>query len=591
MVSTAPHTPTHDLKYDFDIEDTDVDKLADLKNDVFDEARQRVGAAWRAGQWLDFGNGSIESPRVHPWPVNDTDEPFEPGQLNEAYAVFDIPDTYCLCATQEFDPTQREQHSPHPGCLYQGEPSRQVPLHLLYGVSRLITAKYPKREVPGPGIFKFNGFKLSKSPSTLCRTPVSVKRPATESQGSPLKYQHTLPSTSKAVKGKRKAKRESSMSPLSSKFSTGATGLPLTLSDEEGDTEEDDSYISNYLKASPSPLPRTRPLQVSSMLDLPLRYSTHPPPNSVSTPVASPSSSSRRLTHWEPNQCFFGDVMGLAEPVNPSLLPYCNYQVSLSQEKQHHYLHKLDLGGSIPHELFMMIFDKCNCDLYFLKDFLHCIHGPTCPDYLYTPPQYKNRPLGSTAVQAIQDAIAQQPPSPPFMPHLPPASSHSMGVGSSITPPSASRRPMAPTASPFAARRPSMDHTFALPPAAGRASAPPHTYSGATWLGPGTAPFPTTPATPTAPVIPTPSSALATPVITTHSIPTIPTTIPTIPTTIPTIPTITTVATITGTMPSTPIGPSHSRSPTSISPSISLGSSSSFDQELDKFIAESPYMQ
>ncbi|KIJ30844.1 hypothetical protein M422DRAFT_53585 [Sphaerobolus stellatus SS14] len=137
---------------------------------------------------------------------------------------------------------------------------------------------------------------------------------------------------------------------------------------------------------------------------------------------------------------------------------------------------------------------------------------------------------------------------------------------------------MAPTASLFAARHPSMDHTFALPPAAGHASALPHTYSGATWLGPGTAPFPTTPAAPTAPVIPTPSSASATPVITTHSIPTIPTTIPT----------ITTVATITGTMPSTPIGPSHSRSPTSISPSISLGSSSSFDQELDKFITESP---
>ncbi|KIJ30843.1 hypothetical protein M422DRAFT_267552 [Sphaerobolus stellatus SS14] len=425
MVSTAPHTPTHDLKYDFDIEDTDVDKLADLKNDVFDEARQRVGAAWRAGQWLDFGNGSIESPRVHPWPVNDADEPFEPGQLNEAYAVFDIPDTYCLCATQEFDPTQHEQHTLHiwvacikgshqgkvvAGCRNQHEGCGMfhmfLPLHMLYGVSRLITAKYPKREVPGPGIFKFNGFKLSKSPSTLCCTPVSVKMPAPESQGSPLKYQRTLPSTSKAAKGKRKAKCGSSMSPLSSKFSTGSTGLLLTLSAEEGDTEEDDSYISNYLKASPSPLPRTCPLQVSSMLDLPLRYSTHSP-NSVSTPVASSSSSScRHLTHWEPNQHFFGDIMGLAEPVNPSLLPYHNYQVSLSQEEQHHYLRKLDLGGGLPS--------------------LHSwsyLSGLS----LY-PTTVQKSPLGSTAFQAIQDAIAQQPPSPPFMPRQPPASSHSMGV-------------------------------------------------------------------------------------------------------------------------------------------------------------------
>ncbi|KIJ41796.1 hypothetical protein M422DRAFT_255110 [Sphaerobolus stellatus SS14] len=558
MVNTAPHTPTHDLKYNFDLEDMDVDKLANLKNDVFDEARQRVGAAWRAGQWLDFGNGLIESPRVHPWPVNDADEPFEPGQLNEAYTVFDIPDTYCLCATQEFDPTQREQYTLHirvactkgshqgkvvTGCRNQHEGCGMFPpLHMLYGVSRLITAKYPKRDVPGPGIFKFNGFKLSKSPSTLRRTPVSIKRPPPESQGSPLKYQRTLPSTSKAVKGKRKTKCGSSMSPLSSKFSTGTTGLPLTLSDEEDDTEEDDSCIPNYLKASPTPLPRARPLQVSSTPDHPPRYATHPPPNSVSTPVSSTSStsSSRHLTHWEPNQHFFGDVMGLAEPVNPSLLPYRNYQVSLSQEEQHHYLRKLDLGGGVTHELFMMIFDKCNCDLYFLKDFLHRIHGPTCPDYLDTPPHYKNRPLGSTAVQAIQDAIAQQPPSPPFLPHQPPASSHSMGVGQSITPPSASRRPMAPTAGPSTtgpsttgpstAARPSMDHTFALPPAAGRASAPPYLYTGAVWLGPGATPFPTKLAAPTDPVIPSPSSASTTPVITTHSIPAISTTIPTITT-------------------------------------------------------------
>ncbi|KIJ24932.1 hypothetical protein M422DRAFT_274181 [Sphaerobolus stellatus SS14] len=114
MVSTSLHTPTHDLKSDFDLEDMDVDKLADLKkNDVFDDARQRVGAAWCAGQWLDFRNGLIKSPRVHPWPVNDADEPFEPRQLNEVYAVFVIPDTYCLCVTQEFDPTQCEQYTLH----------------------------------------------------------------------------------------------------------------------------------------------------------------------------------------------------------------------------------------------------------------------------------------------------------------------------------------------------------------------------------------------------------------------------------------------------------------------------------------------
>ncbi|KIJ41573.1 hypothetical protein M422DRAFT_48611 [Sphaerobolus stellatus SS14] len=189
MVSNPrPHTPVPGLiNYDSDDEDAGVVKLADIKNNVFNEARLRVDSAWRAGQWLDFGNGSIENPRVHSWPVNDSNVPFEPGQLNEAYAVYDIPDTFCLCATQEYDHSQR--------------------------------------------IFKFNGFKLSKSPSSRHHTPVSVKRPASVSQGSPTKYRRTLPSTSSMIKGKGKAKC----------IVSGSAAVSATLSDEEGGTEEDDA--------------------------------------------------------------------------------------------------------------------------------------------------------------------------------------------------------------------------------------------------------------------------------------------------------------------------------------------------------------
>ncbi|KIJ41572.1 hypothetical protein M422DRAFT_48610 [Sphaerobolus stellatus SS14] len=166
-----------------------------------------------------------------------------------------------------------------------------------------------------------------------------------------------------------------------------------------------------------------------------------------------------------------------------------------------------------------------------------------------------------------------------------------MGVKQPITPSSASRRAMGPAAIPAA--HPSMasasiPSAFTLPLSShgctGQASAPPlHTYAGAIWLGPGPIPFPTMPVAPTAPVIPAPPSVPSPPVMTApHTIPAIQAA------TAPTVP-VPTMVPAPDTMPSTPIGPSAS--PSSVSPSVSFGSSSSFEEELDKFATNSLYFK
>ncbi|KIJ52898.1 hypothetical protein M422DRAFT_242844 [Sphaerobolus stellatus SS14] len=482
---------------------------------------------------------------MHGKPVNEKNEPFEPGQLDEAYAIYNIPDTYCLCATQEYDPAEREQYKLHirkaitqgfhygkvvAGCRRQHDGCAMfLPLDLLSKVHKLVTAKYPKREVRGPGILKFNPFKASVSPTSRQHTPASIKRQATESPDSPLKYRRMMPSASSSSKGKGKVGPKSSMTSL---FGKPTTGSATFLNEDDDDIEEDDArkhikILSKSLAFSIAVAPFSF---ASPHARSPPRYSTQPLPNAAFTPspVASTSTSTsststssmgRCLTHWQPNQCFFGDVMGLAEPINPSLLPYRNYEISLSPEDQHRYLTKLDQGGGVTHELFMMMFDKCNCDLYFLKDTLHHVHGPSCMDYLYTPPQHKKCPLGMTAMQAITDTINQQPPSPYMLPK--PTTISTLAVNPLITPSSVGsslHTYLVPTAGPStptlagpsrhtylgpAGPSSTSYSAFVAPPpltrpmhsipretstpmaaTARRASAPPVTNGGALWLGP-----------------------------------------------------------------------------------------------------------
>ncbi|KIJ22383.1 hypothetical protein M422DRAFT_277206 [Sphaerobolus stellatus SS14] len=156
----TPRTPTQII--DFDDSNMD-DDLTEVKNDAFGEARTTAGIAWQPGQWPDFSNGSIENPRAHSWPVDEANQPFEPIQLSEAYTIYDIPKTYCICATQEFDPIQCQRHTLHihvaskkgshqgkvvAGCHDQHDGCGLfIPLHLLFERPNLLTTKYSMQEV------------------------------------------------------------------------------------------------------------------------------------------------------------------------------------------------------------------------------------------------------------------------------------------------------------------------------------------------------------------------------------------------------------------------------------------------------------
>ncbi|KIJ31185.1 hypothetical protein M422DRAFT_267135 [Sphaerobolus stellatus SS14] len=184
------------------------------RNDAFNEVRSIAITTWCSGQWPDFGNRSKEYPRVHPWQVNEQNELFHPTDLSQDFAQCQIPDTYCICAMQELDPVNCLRHSlyihvgsrrgQHQGKMVAGCRAQHegcglfIPLEILYSNHNLLMAKYPKREAPGIGIFRFNDHNepLPLSPQAThisnsagsSQQSSSVKCPHSESSSSPLKY-------------------------------------------------------------------------------------------------------------------------------------------------------------------------------------------------------------------------------------------------------------------------------------------------------------------------------------------------------------------------------------------------------------------
>ena len=72
----------------------------------------------------------------------------------------------------------------------------------------------------------------------------------------------------------------------------------------------------------------------------------------------------------------------LSEPVEPSLLAVRNCDIPLlDTELQLFYLEALRTPDGVPHEVFWRLFDKCDCNQYFLKSYLHSVHGPSCLDW------------------------------------------------------------------------------------------------------------------------------------------------------------------------------------------------------------------
>ncbi|KIJ48645.1 hypothetical protein M422DRAFT_247500 [Sphaerobolus stellatus SS14] len=435
--------------------DSDIDfNFIKARNDIYAKGKAvAINAMW-CGCWPNFGNGSVENPLVHAWPVNERNEPFHPTELSEAYAQYYIPDTYCLCATQELDPTQCINHKLHiryghmsgefkgkliAGCKWQREGCGLfIPLEVLYCNLNLHTAMYSKREVRGHGIFNFDGYDESVLCSPTIRTPssagssarsTSVKCPISGSSSSPLKFCRV----DVDVKGKGKA-MESSQAPIPFiKHAVATAGSALAMSDEEDDSR-------SYVYDSPTPRHHHTPFvqYLGSSFKTPLRDSVKPassmPPPSIIHPSSSTSSSpiplpahptppfAHQLMHYELNQCYYEDVIALAEPINPSLLAYKNYEIMIEDPLVCDYYYRR-IGGrqGINHEVSWMLFDKCNCQQYFLKHTLHTNHGPTCLDYMTTRPECMAASLSprglqtamrSTGLQAIEDALSAQPPSP-----------------------------------------------------------------------------------------------------------------------------------------------------------------------------------
>ena len=96
--------------------------------------------------------------------------------------------------------------------------------------------------------------------------------------------------------------------------------------------------------------------------------------------LTNPFCTDKRLIN--PSERFFGDMAPLSEPIDTSLFAVRNCDVPLLDvEVQHFYLEALRSPEGVPHEVFWRLFDKCDCDQYFTKSYLHSIHGPTCLDW------------------------------------------------------------------------------------------------------------------------------------------------------------------------------------------------------------------
>ncbi|KIJ30147.1 hypothetical protein M422DRAFT_268391 [Sphaerobolus stellatus SS14] len=354
--------------------DSDVDfDFIKARNDIYAEGKAvAINAVW-CGRWPNFGNGSVENPLVHTWPVNECNEPFHPIELT----------------TQELDPTQHINHKLHiryghmsgefkgkviAGCKWQCEGCGLfIPLEVLYCNRNLHTAKYSKRKVRGHGIFNFDGYDESVLRSPTIHTPSSAGSSARSI------------SVKCPISG-------SSMPILFIKHTVAATGSALAMSDEEDDSRSRSSFkfpLCDLVKPTSSIPPPSIIHPSSSTSSSPLPLPAHPTP-----PFA------RQLVHYEPNQHYYGDVIALAEPINPSLLAYKDYEIMIEDPLVcDYYYRRIGGGWGISHEVFWMLFDKCNCQQYFLKHTLHTDHGPTCLDYMTTQPERMGAPLSPRGLQ------------------------------------------------------------------------------------------------------------------------------------------------------------------------------------------------
>ncbi|KIJ48271.1 hypothetical protein M422DRAFT_45462 [Sphaerobolus stellatus SS14] len=206
---------------------------------------------------------------------------------------------------------------------------------------------------------------------------------------------------------------------------------------------------------SPTPAPRQH---VHKKHELPPSYAT-----SVSIASRHQAGSSRAVVHsqppsryparlpYEPSERFFGDCMGLEEPIDTPMLAVRNSDIPpLTQEETAFYLESLQQPEGVRHWIFWQLVDHCNCGRYYTKTYLHQLHIipiiRLCPRPLL--PAVPLPPL--LRPQALVPCLPPPSFEPPFTQGLsfaPPPSVATTSVEHGMASPEATTSPMSTTTS------------------------------------------------------------------------------------------------------------------------------------------------
>ncbi|KIJ47387.1 hypothetical protein M422DRAFT_45708 [Sphaerobolus stellatus SS14] len=506
---------------------------ADIRRKAFSEGREIARNGVALGLWYNFDSGSVWNPNIRNWPLRENGVRFLPEEFPEACAIHNIPNSKCLCPTQDPNPI----HDHHDDTLWfrvcstQGEYYGRIVagcrritkgcgllfvLDEVYRHPDLACTVFPRRSVRGPGLPRFNphGTTIKRTEvfvppgSTVPPPPAagSVSTPTPTSAhvaasspptipvhrlspafaqtvhqhsvaafppygypynlpyGMPIPHPYSMPcnpgypgqygvpggitpiasaSTSFAPqqtpsplgssnKGKRPAEFPVDNAPPTKVTRPSPDSPSPFLPDRKGkeiapachrsagripadpyvisDSEDDDGGAP----PSPTPAPRhPQPSHQASEADLPPRYSTLPPAKlrqGASTSAAPAQSGKRLRRNYDPSERYFGDLLGLLEPVDLPMLAVRNSDVPLlTEDQQAFYADNLSRDG-VDSNVFNMLVDRCNCSRYFFRTYLHQVHGPSCVHWYHVVKGRAQRPLPPAAAETVASYHTYHPP-------------------------------------------------------------------------------------------------------------------------------------------------------------------------------------
>ncbi|KIJ39175.1 hypothetical protein M422DRAFT_781129 [Sphaerobolus stellatus SS14] len=392
-----------------------------VRHEAFADGRDIFKDALSRGMLLDFRDGSAVNAAPFIWPLKEDGRKFLPEELHEAFAVYDIPIPCCLCSTQELTPEAREMHLLHiricctpglnhgyvvAGCRkHENGCGIWLRLDELYYEEALDTKLYKRRHKRGPGIKNFYRYRSLLNPtipnnlpditaptqSVLVPTLPSTTTNITTPSNSPnLETRHT----STSALNVRKSKGKGRAIPHFKRPQEGSADTPLIVSDDEE---------APSTPTRKGPVQRTgTSCQIGSPDQAPRAQSNAP---RRSTSGVQFKRRSRRNRPYQPSERFFGDTYRLHDSVETSLLGIRNLDIPLlTPQDRDFYLHELTSGG-VSHDLMFMLIDRCDCGHYFMKDYLHQVHGPSCIDWIESisvaRPICPLHPMASKAVEKI----------------------------------------------------------------------------------------------------------------------------------------------------------------------------------------------